>query len=133
MVPAMKRVSGLLAITAISLPVFLGACGGDDGGSDGGASTSSADLRVIGKDTVFDKPSYEMATGLKTIELKNEGSLTHTLLVEQDGKTVSDFKLSTPPKKTDSARVNLPAGTYTIFCDVVGHRSAGMESALTVK
>jgi plastocyanin len=133
MVPPMKRVCALLAATSLTLPLVLGACGGDDKGTGNGGSSSSADLLVTAKDTLYDKKSYEMATGLKTIELKNQGGLTHTLLIEQDGKRVDEFKLATTPKKSDSAKVNLPPGTYTIYCDIVGHRASGMESTLLVK
>jgi len=131
MVPAMKRVSALLAVATLTIPLALGACGGDDKGSSS-SSGSSADLRVIGQDIKYDKKDYQMATGLKTIELKNQGSLAHTLLIEQDGKKIEGFKLSTAPKKTDSGKVNLPPGTYTIYCDITGHRAAGMEATLTV-
>jgi plastocyanin len=125
----MKRASALLAVATLALPAVLGACGG---GSSGSSSSSSADLQVIAQDIKYDKKDYSLTTGLKTIALKNQGSLSHTLLVEQDGKAVAGFKLSASAKQTVSGKVNLPAGTYTIFCDVTGHRAAGMEATLTV-
>src|SRR4051812_26699236 len=131
MVPAMKRVSALIAVATMTIPLALGACGGDDKGSTS-SSGSGAELQVIGQDIKYEKKDYQLGTGLKTIELKNQGSLAHTLLVEQDGKKVEGFKLSTAPKKTASGKVNLPPGTYTIYCDITGHRAAGMESTLTV-
>jgi plastocyanin len=135
MVPTMKRVNALIAVAAISLPVALGACGGDDKGSSGATATPSAngDLQVVAKDIKFDSKTYTMATGLHTIELDNKGSLSHSLVIEQDGKKVDDFRLATNAKKTASDKVNLPPGTYTIYCDIPGHRAQGMEATLTVK
>jgi uncharacterized cupredoxin-like copper-binding protein len=34
---------------------------------------------------------------------------------------------------THSITLNLKAGTYTLFCQVPGHRAAGMFGTLTVK
>ena len=127
----MKRVSALVAVATLTIPVVLGACGGDDKGSSSSGG-SSADLQVIGQDIKYDKKDYQLATGLKTIELKNQGSLAHTLLIEQNGTRIEGFKLSTGPKATASGKVNLPPGTYKIYCDITGHRAAGMEATLTV-
>jgi len=133
MVPTMKRVNALLAVAALSLPVALGACGGDDKGSASPASAASnGNLTVTAQDIKFDMKSYSMATGLHSIELENKGSLAHTLVVEQNGKEVDNIKLSTAPKKNATVKVNLPPGTYTIYCDVPGHRADGMEATLTV-
>ena len=129
----MKRVHALLAATTLTLPLVLGGCGGDDKGSSSGGGSSGADLLVIGQDIKFDKTAYDLTTGLKTIELKNEGALAHSLLIEQGGKKLEGFALSTNPKRTDSGKVNLQPGAYVIYCDVTGHRSAGMEATLTVK
>ncbi len=37
------------------------------------------------------------------------------------------------PKGTESVKVSLKTGTYTFFCEVPGHRQAGMLGTLTVK
>ncbi len=35
-------------------------------------------------------------------------------------------------KGTKSFKATLPAGTYTFYCSVPGHRQAGMEGKLTI-
>ena len=42
------------------------------------------------------------------------------------------FKLAVVPNETKAAAVELAAGTYTIYCDIAGHRQAGMEAKLVV-
>ena len=37
-----------------------------------------------------------------------------------------------PSKEKDSGKVELAAGTYTIYCTIPGHRAAGMEATITV-
>jgi uncharacterized cupredoxin-like copper-binding protein len=37
------------------------------------------------------------------------------------------------PKGTATTSFNLKPGTYTFFCQVPGHRQAGMQGTLTVK
>ncbi len=121
---------------ALALPLVLTACGGGDD-DDAGSETpteSSADLLVIASDPArFDQAEYTLATGLKTIELTNEGSLAHTLVIEDaNGDDIKDFKLSTNGGKSDDGKISLDAGTYTIYCDISGHRAQGMEASLVV-
>ena len=49
-----------------------------------------------------------------------------------EGVSKSKFKLSVTPGQTNTGAVSLPAKTYTIYCDLAGHRSAGMEAKLVV-
>jgi plastocyanin len=109
---------------------LLAGCGGDDGGG-GGATGGEADVVVHGTDALkFDKDSYSAQAGDVTIELTNDGTTPHTLLIDGD----ADFqKLEAAGKgKSDSETVALTPGTYTIYCDVPGHRAAGMEATLVV-
>lgn len=63
-----------------------------------------------------------------TITVTNEGMLQHDFVIEN-----TDFatELLDGGDSTDLV-VNLPAGTYTYFCSVPGHREAGMQGTLTV-
>jgi plastocyanin len=113
--------------------LVLGACGGDDGGGgSSGNPTTSADVVAHGSDDLkFDKSSYSATAGNISIELVDDGSQPHTLLF--DDKSVQFKKLEVAGKgKTDTGQVTLQPGTYTIFCDIPGHRAAGMEAKLVV-
>jgi plastocyanin len=67
-----------------------------------------------------------------TIKMGNKSSVQHDIAIEGGGVSgkgavvgqggTSEFKLA-----------DLPAGTYTYYCTLPGHRAAGMEGKLTVK
>ena len=102
------------------------ACGG--GSSTGGGSTEGADVTVHAQDSLkFDKTDYSAKAGDVKIAYVGDGSLTHTLLI----KDKSGFKLQVS-HNTKTGTVNLTPGSYTLFCDVPGHESAGMKATLTV-
>jgi plastocyanin len=115
--------------------LVLAGCGGDDSGNaggDGGDGGAPADIVVHGNDSLkFDKESYSATAGENVIELVNDGSQAHTLLFDEDSV---DFKKLgvTGQGDTDSGTADLPAGTYTIYCDIAGHRAAGMEAKIVV-
>lgn len=110
---------------ALGAALALTACGG---GSDAGDGAEGA-LEVVGTDELqFEPSSLEAAAGEVTVELTCEEAVAHTFVLEETGETVADCNAG----GTDSGSVELAAGTYTFYCDLPGHRSAGMEGTLTV-
>ena len=63
--------------------------------------------------------------GCVEVTYTNEGSIAHTLLIKGE----SDFKLAVGD--TDTGTVELPAGSYELYCDIAGHEAAGMEADLS--
>lgn len=118
-----------LAVTVLAV-LTVAACGGDD---DDTATDSNAggvdEVAVVAEDLAFDAEAYEARAGDVRITYENDGAIEHTLVI--DG--VDDFKLVVPGAgDVDESTVELEAGEYTIYCDVAGHRDAGMEATLEV-
>jgi plastocyanin len=118
----------LLAAAAVALP--LSACGGDDDG--GGSDVPEGAVEVVGTDALaFEPDTISAPAGEVSLALVNDGSIPHTLVVEG---LEDDLKLSIAGSgDVDSGSLTLEAGEYTYYCDVPGHRGAGMEGTLTVE
>lgn len=56
---------------------------------------------------------------------------THTLLIEED-PSFTTLQID-GPDATDVGNAQLEAGTYTLFCDIPGHRQQGMETTITIE
>ncbi len=121
---------------AAALVAPLAACGDDDDTGTAGTTTTAetsggraAELTVHAEDSLkFDESSYDVAAGDIAISYVNDGAQPHTLLIDgADG-----FKLSVGSHETDDGTVQLPAGTYRMYCDVAGHETAGMVADLNV-
>jgi plastocyanin len=117
----------VVAAAAAALP--LAACGDDD--SDGGDDVPEGAIVIDAEDTLsFSPDSVEAPAGTVTIALENLGSLQHTFVIEDHE---SELKLSVSGSgDADSGSIDLDAGEYVFYCDVPGHRGAGMEGTLTV-
>jgi uncharacterized cupredoxin-like copper-binding protein len=63
------------------------------------------------------------------VTLKNSGAIHHTLAVEGAPKFK---KLEVDPGQSQSEPLNVAPGEYVLYCDVPGHRQAGMETTLKV-
>jgi plastocyanin len=114
----------LAAVAALAAP--LTACGGSDDDASG-CTPATSDLAVGAKDDLkFDAERFEADAGCIEVTYTNEGNIAHTLLVKGEPA----FKLSVGD--TDTGTIDLPTGTYVLFCDVSGHESAGMEAELVV-
>ncbi len=95
-----------------------------DGGTAVACESPTSTLEILGLNSLkFDKAAYEVAAGC--LELTFGGDAGHTLVFE--GTEVF-------PKfaEVGTAAYEIPAGDYVIYCDVPGHRAAGMEAALAV-
>jgi plastocyanin len=80
----------------------------------------------------------EAKPGPVTVEMPNTSGVTHNIAIEAGahGATASGAVLGASAftaKGTGTVNVKLAAGTYTFFCQVPGHRAAGMYGTLTVK
>jgi plastocyanin len=138
-----KVVGALAAVTVAAF--LLVACGDDSaddgselgagggGGSPDAGSSAGTSLTIEAHDIDFDRDAYRIAAGSVDIEYVQEGALPHSLVLEaSDGGDVDGFKLEVGRVDADSGTVDLPAGDYVIYCDVPGHRDAGMEARLQV-
>ena len=153
-----RRVSAVLLAVALGA---LSACGGDDddggstaadtsaaetsssasetaSGAPGGGATQSGSeqqpsgtIDVTSVDFSFELDSEEIAAGDYTIELTNNGSATHDLVVERDGEDVGGTD-QIGPGESSTVTVSLEPGEYVFYCSVGNHRSMGMEVTVTV-
>ena len=116
----------LPAVAVIALGLSVAACGGDDDAASG-CTPVDAKLEVGAKDSLkFDKDSYETDAGCVEVTYTNDGAQAHDLLIEG----VPDFKLTIGD--SDTGTIELAPGNYTLYCDLTGHRAAGMEAKVTV-
>lgn len=115
---------------AAAAATILAACGG---GSSTGSATPKGCSPIVSSVTVeaqdrltFDSDAYRANAGCIEIRYRNGGKVGHTLLV----KGQAGFKLAIGDQ--DTGTIKLPAGTYTLYCDIAGHEAAGMTATLTV-
>jgi len=62
------------------------------------------------------------------LALRNDGLAEHNVVIES-----TDIKVAALGGESASETVTLEPGTYTYFCDIPGHRGAGMEGEVTVE
>lgn len=91
--------------------------------------------RAVGltaKEFLFDPRDVAVGTGEVAFVVQNRGAIEHNFaLIVRGGKTVPLIS-SIAPGQTATVTVSLPAGEYTIYCSLPGHRDAGMAATLRV-
>jgi hypothetical protein len=133
-----RRLSRILvvALGALALAVFAGACGGDDDDDSGGEEASSTDVTVTAKEYQFDLSATPTAD-TQEVTLQNDGKLPHVLIFARinEGFTVDEaFELEgekgsaeeviqafeVKPGETKSAQVKGPLepGSYAMLCPI---------------
>lgn len=107
-----------------------GAAGEGEGGG-GGGSFADADAVWVADGIAFtDAPATMPADGA-VLGLEILGGLPHNVVFEGfqgdqilvEGAGVGEY----------AGNAAVPAGTYTYFCSIAGHRAGGMEGEITVE
>lgn len=96
---------------------------------DGAAVDFASEITVVAVDIDFPEKEFQATTGGIQVTYRNDGAAFHTFVFE--GRE-EEFKLETSGGETATDVADLLADEYTFYCDVPGHRSAGMEGTLTV-
>jgi plastocyanin len=127
------RHRALAAATLAAL--LLAACGNSasDEGAALGAEGAGAPLTVEAHDIGFDRDAYRVDAGPVDVAYQQKGTLPHSLVIEgADGAALDGFKLEVGDAGADRGTIDLAPGDYVLYCDVPGHRGAGMEAELHV-
>ena len=124
--PRSTRATWLVAATA-GAALALAACG--DNGGNGAAAADGDAHHIEAGDMYFEPDTISAPAGEIEITLENVGGVEHDFLVEEAG---DELVVHSDPGETNTGTINLEAGTYTFYCDVPGHREAGMEGTLEV-
>lgn len=91
---------------------------------DAGSSTTAIDL----VDIAFNPAEVALSAGTdQELTLTNTGAAPHNFSIDELGISV-DLQSG----ESTTVTVNGAAGTYAFYCNVPGHREAGMEGTLTL-
>ena len=81
----------------------------------------------------FKPKDISVSSGKVVFFLVNSGPSAHDMLIaDSTGKTVARSSLVQSGDTFTFTIDSLAAGKYAFYCDVPGHRAAGMEGTLTV-
>ena len=142
-----RKLLALIAIAAI--PVALAACGSDDSTSTSASSETTSSTAAStdssttassgGGQTVkigeseykLDPSDATVKAGSVTLDVINDGTITHNLQIEGNG--VEETTDSLAPGDTGELTVDLKPGSYEMYCTIDGHKDLGMEGTVTVQ
>jgi plastocyanin len=153
-IPVLLAVLALLAVTAcsqqepsIALEEQVPADQRDDAASDNGNGEPAPDADGNGEaapdadvaetvqfeagDLFFEGIPGSLPAGTIEFQMDNVGNLPHDLYVDELGN--QEIVPLTQGGESASGTVDFEPGEYTLYCDVPGHRSAGMEETVSVE
>ena len=95
----------------------------------GAASQASTAVKIVAKDIFFEPKNVTIPANTDvTFTLSNEGAAAHNFSI--DALNISQ---DLPPGETKEVVINAAPGTYEFYCNVPGHKEAGMVGTLTVE
>lgn len=123
-------------VAAVALPMLVvAACGGSGGSTNSNSNDpipANPAVSLIGTDNKFDAKTYSATAGPIGFAYYNKGNVTHSLVIKDGAGVRYGKRLFLTPGKEAGMTVDLAAGTYELYCDVPGHKDAGMDATLTV-
>ena len=135
-----------LCAVAAALALGLAACGDDDDDDGAGTGTGTTGTQVEepaptgpASETIaltetefkIDPAQVEVKkAGVVEFQVENAGGVTHALEVE--GGDLEEEAEDIAPGDSATLKVDLPAGTYELYCPIGDHEDQGMTAELTV-
>ena len=97
---------------------------------DAGGSTSDVpNLDLVAIDIAYDQTELSGSADTEfTITITNNGAGVHDFVIDELDINSGPIQ----PGESVTVTINAPAGAYTYYCSVPGHRQAGMEGTLTL-
>lgn len=125
----------LVPAAVLSALVAFAGCGGSSTSSATTSQSPRASIQLAANPSgrlTYNTKSVTTATGKLTIDFTNHSELPHNLTTARSDGTVLG---ATPTFRggTRTLSLDLAPGTYSFYCTVPGHRSAGMQGTLIVK
>jgi plastocyanin len=103
------------------------AAGGDEQAAAGEGAGEA--LAVESYDIYFEPDELSVPADTEvTVQLPNEGAALHNFSIDELG-----IDVDIAPGATEETVINAPAGEYEYYCNVPGHKAAGMFGTLTVE
>jgi len=91
---------------------------------------AGTDVPLTAVDLAFKPKDFTIAANTDvTVDLTNNGAAIHNFFQPDSGADTGQVN----PGASATAVVNLPPGTYQYWCNVPGHKEAGMVGTITVK
>ena len=110
-------------------PTAEAAAGTATGGATGGGETVAGTVTVKLEDIFFDPKEVTIPANTPIeFDLPNTGASPHDFSID-----ALKISVAVEPGDTGKVVINAPAGTYEYYCNVPGHKEAGMVGTLTVK
>ena len=95
----------------------------DEGGAGGGR------VEVVSFDVYFEPDEFSIPADTDVVvSLPNEGAALHNFAIDELG-----IDVDIAPGATEEVTINAPAGEYEYYCNVPGHKQAGMAGELEVE
>lgn len=114
------------ATPIVTEPVASPEPGGESPPPDGGGASTSIEVDMV--DIAFDPKEITIPANTDvTVNLVNKGALPHNFSIEGEADSGE-----IPGGGTVSVMLNLAPGTYEYFCNIPGHKEAGMVGTLIV-
>ena len=103
-----------------------------DGAAGEGVILGADDIYYVhdGVQSNEEELTLTASAGEVEMTLDNEGVLPHNIVVEEADDTLV---VEAEAGASETGSIQLESGDYTLYCNIEGHREAGMEASLTVE
>ena len=134
---AARRFTVVAALTGL-MSIALVACGGENPptptNTPGSPTTGPAaqDISVGLVEWAIEPTDIEANAGKVRFTVANNGQFPHDFAV-QIGDNVSKTRVFQASDGNQTLEIDLPAGTYNMFCSVGDHATRGMQGEIVVK